>query len=166
MLTVYRIISYLLIVVAGFIALAVITMLGVAFSNPAALLSVFLAGGVVLYSFASFQFLTKGITKGQTMKPGRKDFIKVNAYVTLFFGVMNLIQAITLIIYPVDLKEVANQFTQIPTGGSGFSLEQMMKAILWFLLIYALALIVHVQLTFRLLRIYAAVFHSGEDRMS
>ena len=169
MLTVYRIISYLLIVVAGFIALGVITMLGAAFSNPAVLLSVFLAGGVVLYSFASFQFLTKGITKGQTMKPGRKDFIKVNAYVTLFFGVMNLIQAITLIIYPFGLKEVADQFTKMPTVGSGFSVEQfytMMKAVLWFLMIYALALIVHVQLTFRLLRIHASVFHSGEDRMS
>jgi len=169
MLAVYRIISYLLIIVAGFLGLGVIMILGAAFSNPAVLLSVFLVGGVVLYSFASFQFLTKGIGKGQTMKPGRKDFIKVNAYVALFFGVMNLIQAITLIISPVGLKDAVDQFTKMPTVGSGFSPDQfytMIQAILWFLLIYAIALILHIQLTFRLLKIYASVFHSGDDRMS
>jgi hypothetical protein len=103
------------------------------------------------------------------MKPGRKDFIKVNAYVALFFGVMNLIQTITLIISPVGLKDVVDQFTTMPSAGSGFSVEQfytMMKAVLWFLLIYAIALIVHIQLTFRLLRQYASVFHYEEDRMS
>ena len=169
MLTVYRIISYFLIIVAGFLGLGVVMILGAAFSNPAVLFSVFLVAGVVLYSFASFQFLSKGIRKGQTMKPGRKDFIKVNAYVALFFGVMNLIQTITLIISPVGLKDVVDQFTTMPSAGSGFSVEQfytMMKAVLWFLLIYAIALIVHIQLTFRLLRQYASVFHYEEDRMS
>lgn len=169
MLTVYRIISYLLIVVACFLSLGVIMILGAAFANPAVLLSVFLVGGVVLYSFTSFQFFSKGIRKGQPMKPGKKDFIKVNAYVALFFGVMNLIQAITLIMTPVSIKDVVDQLGKMPGAGAGFSADQfytIMQAICWFLIIYALALITHIQLTFRLLRIYASVFQSEEDRIS
>jgi hypothetical protein len=166
MLKTYRIISYLLIVVAFFIGLGVMMLLGAAFSNPAILLSVFVAAAVVLYSFSSFQFLNKGIRGGQKLKPGRKDFIKVNAYVSLFFGVMNLVQTITIIAEPALLREVINQVAAMPASGMNFSKDQLfniMQGLVWFLLIYAVALVVHIQFSFRLLKIYAAVFDHSRD---
>jgi hypothetical protein len=166
MLKAYRIISYLLIVVAFFIGLGVMMLLGAAFSNPAILLSVFVAAAVVLYSFSSFQFLNKGIRRGEKMKPSRKDFIKVNAYVSLFFGVMNIVQTVTIIAEPVLLKEVISQVAAMPEAGINFSKDQLfniMQSLVWFLLIYAVALVVHIQFSFRLLKIYAAVFDPSRD---
>ena len=166
MLKAYRLLSYLLIVVALFIGLGVMMLLGAAFSNPAILLSVFVAAAVVLYSFSSFQFLNKGIRRGEKLKPSRKDFIKVNAYVSLFFGVMNIVQTVTIIVEPTLFREVINQVAQIPETGKSFSKDQLytiIQSIVWFLLIYAVALVVHIQFSFRLLKIYASVFDPSRD---
>ena len=95
-----------------------------------------------------------------------KDFIKVNAYVSLFFGVMNIVQTVTIIAEPTLLREVINQVAQIPETGKSFSQEQLytiMQSIVWFLLIYAVALVVHIQFSFRLLKIYASVFDPSRD---
>ncbi len=166
MLKAYRLLSYLLIVVAFFIGLGVTMILPAAFSNPALLFSVFVAAGVVLYSFSSFKFLNKGIRKGEKMKPGRKDFIKVNAYVALFFGVMNLVQIITIIAEPTILNQVLNELTKMPQTTLAISKDQLytiIQSVLWFLLIYAIALVVHIQFSFRLLKIYASVFEPSHD---
>ena len=163
MLTAYRILSYLLILVASFIGLGVVMLLTAAFANPALLLSVFIASGVVLYSFSSFQFLNKGIIRNQKMKPGKKDFIKVNAYVALFFGVMNLFQSVTLIAEPKVINQILDQLStgfqqQMPMNAA--QLHGLVKGVLYFLMIYATLLIVHIQLTFRLLKRYAGVFQT------
>ena len=166
MLKVYRLISYLLIFVAFFIGMGVLMLLVGAFANPAILFSVFIAAGVVLYSFSSFQFLNKGIRGGQKMKPGRKDFIKVNAYVALFFGVMNIVQTITIMMEPTVLKQIITQVAAMPESGKMFSENQLysvMQTLMWFLLIYAIALVVHIQFTFRLLKTYAFVFEPTQD---
>jgi hypothetical protein len=166
MLTAYRILSYLLLPVASFIGIGVLMLLMGAFSNPAILLSVFVAGGVVLYSFSSFQFLTKGINRSHKLKPGRKDFIKVNAYVALFFGVMNLFQSVTLIADSKILNEVLGQVEKGFPQEMPFKKEQLyeiVRGMLYFLLIYAIALVIHVQLTFRLLRKFATVFQREEQ---
>ena len=166
MLKAYRLLSYLLIFVAFFIAMGVTMILPAAFSNPALLLSVFVAAGVVLYSFSSFQFLNKGIRRGEKMKPGRKDFIKVNAYVALFFSVMNLVQTITIIAEPGLLTEVINQVTSMPQASMALSKDQLytiIQGLLGFLLVYAIALVVHIQFSFRLLKIYASIFDPSRD---
>ena len=166
MLTTYRILSYLLLLVASFIGLGVLMLLMGAFSNPTILLSVFVAGGVVLYSFSSFQFLTKGINRNQKLKPGRKDFIKVNAYVALFFGVMNLFQSVTLIADPKILNEVLGQVEKGFPQEMPLKKEQLydiIRGVLFFLMVYAIALVVHVQLTFRLLRKFATVFQPEDQ---
>jgi len=166
MLGVYRIISYLLMFVAFFMSMGIFTILGPAFSNPALLLPVFIAGGVVLYSVSSFQFLQKGIRGGRKMKPSRKDFIKVNAYVSLAFALLNIFQTFTLIADPAVLKEVMRQLETMPKNEIPFSTDQLytlIKVILWLLLGYAIALIVHVQITFRLLKIYAGVFDASQE---
>jgi hypothetical protein len=54
----------------------------------------------------------------------------------------------------------------MPESGKIFSEDQVytiMQSLVWFLLIYAIALVVHIQFSFRLLKIYSAVFDPSQD---
>ncbi|MBX9782085.1 MAG: hypothetical protein K2X48_02220 [Chitinophagaceae bacterium] len=115
-LTLYRIFSYILLIIGIFIGLGVVISLLVALANPALLLNVFVGAAVVMYSFSSFLFLTRGIDGKQQLKPGMKDFIRVNAFVAIIFGVMNIFQATTVITNPSVLNEAIKQLPQMPNA--------------------------------------------------
>jgi hypothetical protein len=161
MITVYRILSFILLFFAFFLALGVLMMLGLAFSNPAILFTLFIVSAVVLYSFSSYQFLRKGISGGQSFKKSKKDFIKVNAYVALFFACINFIQSFTVILDPKLLSDMLKQVSTIQqqaTGMSGDQLFAFIKMVLWIFLFYALALGAHIYFTFRFLKQYRGLF--------
>ncbi|MFN4286445.1 MAG: hypothetical protein ACK4E8_10830 [Lacibacter sp.] len=167
-MTVYRILSYIAIVLAGLLALVILPTFFVALANPALLLSVFMLVGVVLYSFSSFAFLLNGIDGQQPQPARRKDFIKVNAYVTLVFSFLNLAQAITIISNPGMLTELLNRATEVSGQAAEAKMlglmKQLLRGLIWFLLLYGLLLLVHVQITFRLLKQYAHLFDGGSNR--
>jgi hypothetical protein len=90
----------------------------------------------------------------------------VNAYVALFFGVMNLFQSVTLIADPKILNEVLGQVEKGFPQEMPLKKEQLydiIRGVLFFLMVYAIALVVHVQLTFRLLRKFSAVFQPEDQ---
>lgn len=166
MLTTYRILSYILLFFAFFLAMGVITMLGIAFSNPAILLTLFIAAAVVLYSFSSFQFLRKGIDKEEPLKKSKKDFIKVNAYVALIFACINLMQSFTVILDPTLLKDMLKQVSTIQQPKevlSGDQLFDFIRIVLWIFLFYAMALGVHVIISFQLLKKYSHLFPDKQN---
>jgi len=161
MITFYRILSYILLFFAFFLALGVLMMLGLAFSNPAILFTLFIVTAVVLYSFSSYQFFRKGIQRGQSFKKSKKDFIKVNAYVALFFACINFIQSFTVILDPSLLSEMLKQVSTIQqqtTGMSGDQLFVFIRILLWVFLFYALSLGAHIYFTFRFLKQYRGLF--------
>lgn len=166
MITVYRILSYIALVLAGLLALAIIPTFFVALANPALLLSVFMLVGVVLYSFSSFSFLINGIDAQQPVAPRRKDFIKVNAYVTLVFSFMNLAQAITIMSNPGMLSDLLSRASEVSGQAADAKMlglmKQVLRGLIWFLLLYGLLLLVHVQMSFRLLKQYAHLFGGGK----
>jgi hypothetical protein len=162
----YRVISYLLVIAAGFLGFASLFALLIALANPALLLSVFIVVAVVLYSFTSFQFLQKGIKQANTFKPGYKDFIKVNGYVSLVFVVQVVLSFITIQANPQLMQEQVNQVAAmqgvanpLPAG----MLLKMMHTMIWVLFTYALLLGYHVFNTFRLLRQHAHLFVKQTD---
>jgi hypothetical protein len=164
-ITLYRIFSYILIIIGVFIGIGVLISLLVALANPALLLNVFVGAAVVMYSFSSFLFLTNGINRNKQLKPGMKDFIRVNAFVAIVFGIMNIFQAITVITNPSVLNEAIKQLPQMPNAQhlpTGMILK-VMKAVIWFLLFYAIILLIHIQITFRLLKQYAHLFGAKAD---
>ncbi len=165
----YRIISYLLIITAGLLGFASLFALLIALANPALLLSVFIVVAVVLYSFTSFQFLQRGIQQGNTFRPGFKDFIKVNGYVSLVFVVQIVLSFITVQTNPQLMQEQVNQVATmqgaanpLPTG----MLLKMMHYMIWALFLYALLLGYHVFTTFRLLKQNAHLFVKQTDEPS
>ncbi len=165
----YRVISYLLLIAAGFLGFAALFALLVALANPALLLSVFIVVAVVLYSFTSFQFMRKVVQQGKPFRPGFKDFIKVNGYVSLVFVVQMVLSYIAVQANPQLMQEQIRQVAemqgsanQLPAG----MLLKMMHIMIWVLFLYALLLGYHVFTTFRLLRQHAHLFVQQTDAPS
>lgn len=162
---IYRIFSYILLIVAAFIGIGVLAGFFIALANPALLLNIFIAAAVVLYSISSFLFLINGIDGKKQLKPGMKDFIRVNGFVALFFCIMNLFQSITVIMNPAVLNEAVTQLPQMTTGQQlpKEMIFKVLKATMWFLLFYSILLFVHIQISFRFLKQYAHLFGQKAD---
>ena len=157
----YRIFSYILIVIAAFFGIASLFALLMALVNPALLLSVFVIIAVVIYSIASFVFLQKGISSNQPLQPRLKDWIKVNAYVAIVFVAMNIFQSVAVISNPSVLQEVMKQASGMQAFASPLSetlVLKIIKATIWFMLIYSVILGLHILQTFRYLKEYAHLF--------
>jgi hypothetical protein len=162
---IYRILSYILLIVAAFIGIGVLAGFFIALANPALLLNIFIAAAVVMYSISSFLFLINGIDGKKQLKTGMKDFIRVNGFVALFFCIMNLFQSITVIMNPAVLNEAVTQLPQMTTGQQlpKEMILKVLKATMWFLLFYSILLFVHIQISFRLLKQYAHLFGQKAD---
>lgn len=160
MISLYRIFSYFLLIIAAFLGIGLLAVLFIALANPAMLLNVFVGAAVVLYSISSFLFLINGIDGKKQLKPGLKDFIRVNAFVALFFCVMNIFQSITVIMNPTVLGEAINQLPQLTTGQQlpKDTILKVLKATMWFLLAYSIILFAHIQISFSLLKKHAHLF--------
>lgn len=158
---IYRIFSYFLLVIAVILGIAALFALLIALSNPALLLSVFVIVAVVIYSVASFLFLLNGIDGKRQQQTKLRDWIKVNAYVSIVFVVMNLVQSIAVLQDPTVFADAVKQVSTMQQTKSLLSTTLMMnvmKAVVWFLLFYALVLGAHIAMTFRYLKEYANLF--------
>ena len=169
-LTVYRIITYILLPFATLFALLTLVGLLVALANPQALLGVFFMACIVIYTFTSFSFLQK-IGPLKPAKPSLKDWIKVNAYVSVFFSTTIIIQTYFFFHDPNIAKAFIEQF--ISAQGSNASvavltpekIRAILNGVFEVFAAYAAVLLVHIFLTFRLLRQFASLFaaaHSSE----
>ena len=61
-------------------------------ANPAFLLGVFMLACIVIYTYTSFTFFSKAILRKTICKPSLRDWIKVNAYVSIAFAVLSLLK--------------------------------------------------------------------------
>ncbi len=159
----YRILSYILLVIGAVLGLATLLSLLAALANPALLLNVFIAAAVVMYSFSSFLFLVNGIDGQRQQKKSLKDFIRVNAFVTLFFCLMSIFQSVTVIANPAVLHDAVSKLSLMPNAKmlpAGFMLK-IIKGVLWFMLVYSFVLLTHIQLSFHFLKKYNYLFNNN-----
>ncbi|MES2648899.1 MAG: hypothetical protein V4717_18625 [Bacteroidota bacterium] len=161
-LSIYRFVSYLLLPIGTLLGLATLIALFVALGNMAMLLSLFLTGATVIYIFSSFVFLRKGIEKGIVSKKFLKDLIKVNAFVTLFFAIMGVMQGILVLLNPTATRLLIDNMLAMQPEGSpplgADQLMQVMKGVLYFMIILGSLLLFHIGSTFRYLKQHAALF--------
>ena len=159
-LTIYRILSYLLLFVALISSFNLLASLIIALANPSILLQVFLSATIVLYSFSSFAFLKRGIDGGNKLKNGLKDFIKVNGYVAAVLSLLMIIAGAAAILSPELLKKASEMMPAMPGNNeiSKSDFSSLLKRLVWFMLIYGIILLIHIQITFRLLKQYAHLF--------
>ncbi len=161
--TFYRFLSIALLPVAIFFVLGAVIMLLPALGNPPMLLPVFVLACVAIYIFSSLRFLNNGILRAQPCKPGLKDWIKVNAIVTIIFSILGLLQAVLVSTNPSLMGEALDKSLQIqgnPQGISKETLMKMMKTMMYVFMVIFAMLFIHVMITFNLLKKYRYVFDS------
>ena len=82
-LVLYRLITFILLPIAGLLGLEVLFMLPVGLSNPIILIFAFIFFAIGAYIVSSFIFFLQGIQNNKQLKRGLKDFVRVNAIITV-----------------------------------------------------------------------------------
>jgi hypothetical protein len=159
-LTIFRILTFILLPFAAMFGFMDILFLLSALVNPALLLIVFILGAFVIYTFVSLQFLTRGIDTGLACKPGLRDWIRVNAFVSLFLGVMFLLNALSIFFTnDITLRQYVSQFMQaqpnIPAMLNVELFMTIMKGMAYFMFFLSIILLAHIQINFKLMKKYA-----------
>lgn len=159
----YRILFFILLPLAGLFAFVDLFAIMAALAQPALWISVFIVACMVIYIYTSYRFFTNGIQQAKPCKHSLKDLIKVNAFVSIFFVVMSYIQTFVMLTQPALLKTLmvqllAQQQTNMSPGATADTFIATMKGVLYFLAAYATVLLVHLIITFKLLKKYNHVF--------
>ncbi|ULQ56609.1 hypothetical protein KJS94_00130 [Flavihumibacter rivuli] len=160
-LTIYRILTYIIFLIGAFMAMLLLTFLMAALANPVLLLPTFMVACVVIYSYCSWRFLTRGIDAHMYCKTSLRDLTRVNGYGALAFASLTAIQCISLIMNPAllnDILEQAMSMQKSSVEGMEEMMTKFMGFLLKFMLVYSVLLLVHIFSTFRLLKIHADAF--------
>jgi hypothetical protein len=153
----YLVLSYILIPIALLFGFMDSVLIISALANPSALILVFAMACIVIYSFSSFKFLKLGIEREQILTTKLKDWIKVNAYVSLLMFCLIFLNAVfillsndaILISYLDDV--LAQQYDKPPELNSLLLLKMLRIAAYFFFVIGAVG-ILHIRMTLKLVR--------------
>nr|WP_294997136.1 hypothetical protein [uncultured Sediminibacterium sp.] len=162
-LKIFRILTYVLVPIACFFGLLDLLLLIPAMANPAMWLMLFLFAGIVIYTFSSLKFLRSGIERNARCKPSLKDWVKVNAYVSLALGSMFLVNSIGILsLGPVALNDLVTQMIDsqpnLPKGMDPDLLVSMLKGVAGFMLVTSVIILTHVILGLSMLKKFAHLF--------
>ena len=133
-LTIFRVLSFLLVPIAILFAIMDIFLFIMALSaNPALLLIAFAMACFVIYVFASLKFLMSNIDQQKSSSTSLKDWIKVNAYGSLFISVLFLMNSsAAFFISDINLRQIISEMMeQQPEISGKFSLDVFIKMFRW-----------------------------------
>jgi hypothetical protein len=163
-LTVFKVISFLLVPVALLFGLMSIIVLIMALSaNPALLIMAFAMACFVMYVFASLYFLMFSISNDRPCKASLKDWIKVNAYGSLFISVLFLMNASAVFfINDINLRQIISEMMeQQPEIAGKITLDvfiKMFKVVAGLMFAISALTITHILIHFKLLKRYDYLF--------
>ena len=162
-LKIYTVLSYLLIPIALLFGFLDIIFLLSSLGNPSALIIVFILACFEIYTFTSFRFLKQGIEREQVQSTKLKDWIKVNAFVSLFLCSLFFINSISLLIMASDtlikmIDELLLQQPGMPKEITSAMLIPYFKGLAVLLLITGIIGIVHIRTTLRLVKQHEHLF--------
>ena len=162
-LTVFRILTFVLLPIAAMFGFIDIIFLISALANPGLLFVAFVIAAFVIYTFVSLKFLTRGIDIERACNPSLRDWIKVNAYVSSFLGTMFLLNALSIFFTSdVTLRQYLSQFLEtVPNKPPMLNLElflTIMKGVAYFMFFVSIILLSHILLNFRMLKQYHYLF--------
>jgi hypothetical protein len=158
-LTAYRIISFILLPIAGIFGLMCLFMLLFALVNPALLIPIAIFASTVVYTILSFIFFNKAIENNKKCKPSHFKWIRIAASLSLVFCFTTIFQSVQLLYSPLTLSQALTQMEEMQKKmGNTISFDAMMpvlKGVLYFLVIYCTTLFIHIYETFKLMRMYS-----------
>jgi hypothetical protein len=159
----YLVLSYILIPIALFFGFLDSLLVISALANPSALILVFAMACIVIYSFSSFKFLKLGIEREQTLTTKLKDWIKVNAFVSLLMFSLIFLNAVALLLSnDTTLIKYIDEFLAQQSGlppemNSQFVLKTM-RITAYFLFVIGAVGILHIRMTLKLVKEYDYLF--------
>ncbi|HWB24699.1 MAG TPA: hypothetical protein VG738_04425 [Chitinophagaceae bacterium] len=164
----YRLITFILLPIAGLNAISIIGTIPAALGNPLMLIGVFINFAIIAYTFTSFIFFIRGILSDKPQKASLKDWIKVNAFVTIFYSGFILLAAAIYLSSPQMQKMAADNYPKLKEamGPQAVDKETFLKFLHWGLIFfggYSALLLTHVIITLRLLKKYASLFVPGSN---
>lgn len=162
-LKIFRILTYIMIPIACLLGLMGFLILIPALLNPSMWLMLFLFASIVIYTFSSFKFLTSGIERNTRCKPSLKDWIKVNAYVSLVMGGMFFINAIGILsLGPEALSDFVTQMIDaqpnLPKGIKPEFIISLLKTVAGCMLLFSIIIIAHVILALGMVKKFGHLF--------
>jgi hypothetical protein len=166
-LTVFRVLTFILIPLAALFGFMDIFILLASLANPSFLLFAIAFAGFVAYTIVSMQFLIRGIDNNRRCKPSLRTWIKRTAYISLGMGFFFLLNAVSVFFTSdIALREYLSQFMETqPKMAPMFTVDfllSMMRGMSWFMLIFGLILVDHTRINFKFLKIYAHLFEPKE----
>ena len=159
----YVVLSYLLLPIGLFFGFLDSILIVSALANPGALILVFAMACIVIYIFASFKFLKFGVEREQIQTTALKDWIKVNAFVSLLMFSLIFLNAVSILISnDATLTGFVDEFLAQQTGlppefNSQFVLK-IMRTTSYILFVIGAAGILHVRMTLKLVKEYDYLF--------
>lgn len=170
-LKIFRILSYIMLPIGALFGLITLITLIPALMNPSMWLMLFLFSSIVIYTFTSFKFLNNGIERNARCKPSLKDWIKVNAYVSLVIGGMFFINAIGILsLGPVALSDLVTQMIEsqpnLPKGMRPDLIISLLKTVAGCMLVISIIVIAHVILTLGMLKKFGHLFTIPSNQSS
>ncbi len=164
----YRILTFILLPFAGYLTLNIVSSLIMSIGNVALLLANFILACLPIYIFTSSYFLFNGIFKAKSCKYVLKDWIKVNAFVSILFAVFMILGSLAILIALSDKTIAAQILGQFDTKNfpgidkiSKDQFFQLLKIFLGVMLPFSILLLVHIVFTFKAIKLYGHVFDEG-----
>lgn len=159
----YLVLSYILLPIALFFGFMDSILVISALANPSAMILVFAMACIVIYSITSFRFLKLGIEREQIQTTKLKDWIKVNAYVSLLMFSLIFLNAVSIllsndIILISFIDEFLAQQTGLPPGFNSQFVLKIMRIAAYFLFVIGAVGIVHIRMTLKLVKEYDYLF--------
>lgn len=162
----YLILSYVLLPIAFFFGFLDLIILISSLANPSALILVFVLACFVIYALTSFKFFKYGVQKEQSMSFKLRDWIKVNAFVSLFLCSLFFINSISIILSKdaallVFIDEFLGQQTGLPKELTNIFILQILRTLSYFLLLTGTIGLIHIRMTLRMLRTFDYLFENN-----
>ena len=145
MTIIYRILSFIINIVAIMLTISIIGSLRMMISSPQTMLSAFMMVAVILYSWFSFKFRREVLQKQKKVGHSLRDWVRVNGIVTLIFSIISIAGITPLLANPQPFIEAVKSF----------GVEMPLKLAVQFfygMVIYASILFIHILWTFALLK--------------
>ena len=158
----YRILSAVLMPIFFFLAFMVMPFALFALANPQAWLGIFVFVCLLIYMVKSVRFFKRNILQDTPAKARTRDWIRVNAFVSMLF-VLELLSTSYMVFSNNEnlrnmIQVAINQMQDAGgTTGMAVSVDQMLsglKTVMGFFLFIDILLIVHLVCTFKLLKKY------------
>jgi len=161
----YKVLSFILLPIGALLGIVCLVALISALGNLSMLLPVFLVACIAIYIFSSFILVFNGMIREKPCNASLKDWIKVNAYVSLFFAIMCVSNFVYLKTKPELMKEFTKEVLasqkNIPADALAI-MPQLINGMLAVMLGLGIILLVHISLSLTFIKTKPELFKEDE----